>query len=148
MPLVTQIEQDIKTAMLAKDEVRLSVVRFLKSALKYAAIEKKIDMLSDADAQAVIQRQIKQRRESIEQFTTGGRTDLAEREKKEVAVLEAYLPKQMGDAELEALVQAEIKTLGSSTKKDFGRLMKVLTEKTAGQAEARRISEVLGKHLS
>ena len=147
MSLVAKIEQDIKSAMIAKDETKLSVVRFLKSALKYAAIEKKVDAISDADAQAVIQRQIKQRRESIEQFKKGGRTDLADKEMKEAAILESYLPKQMSDAELEALVLAEIKTQGVSSKKDFGRLMKILTEKVAGQAEARRVSEVLGKHL-
>ncbi len=128
MSLVAQIEQDIKSAMLAKDEVRLSVARFLKSALKYAAIEKKVDELSDPDAQAVIQRQIKQRKESIDQFKTAGRSDLAEREMKEAAVLETYLPKQMPDGELEALVQAEIKAQGASSKKDFGRMMKALNE--------------------
>ena len=147
MSLVTQIEQEIKTAMLAKDEIRLSVVRFLKSALKYAAIEKKVEALSDADAQVVIGRQIKQRRESIEQFTKGGRMDLAERELKEVAILESYQPRQMSDAELEAMVQGEVASQGTSSKKDFGRFMKILTEKTAGRAEARRVSELLGKHL-
>ncbi len=147
MPLVTQIEQDIKAAMIARDETRLSVARLLKSAMKYGAIEKKIDMLTDADAQAVIQRQIKQRRESIEQFKTGGRPELVQKETAELEVLLSYLPKQLGDAELEALVQAEIKSAGSATKKDFGRLMKTLTEKTAGQTEPRRISELLGKLL-
>ena len=147
MSLVAKVEGDIKAAMIAKDEIRLSVARFLKSALKYAAIEKKIEALADPDAQAVIQRQIKQRRESIDQFKKAGREDLAEKESKEAAILEAYLPKQMGDVELEAAVLAEIKALGAPSKKDFGRLMKVLTEKLAGQAEARRVSEILGKYL-
>lgn len=147
MSLVTQIEQDIKSAMIARDEIKLSVVRFLKSALKYAAIEKKVEALSDADAQVVIQRQMKQRRESIEQFKNAGRTDLADRESKEAAVLESYLPKQIPDAELEALIAAEVKAQGVVTKKDFGRLMKILTEKTSGKAEARRVSETLGRYL-
>ncbi len=147
MTLVTQIEQEIKSAMLARDEVRLSVVRFLKSALKYAAIEKKVDQLSDPDAQQVIQRQLKQRRESIEQFRQAGRADLAEKETKEAFILESFLPKQLGDAELEALVAEEIKLFGAPTKKDFGRLMKTLTEKLTGQVEARRISDCLGKKL-
>ncbi len=145
--LVAKIEQDIKSAMIAKDEVKLSVTRFLKSALKYAAIEKKVEALSDADAQAVIQKQIKQRKESIDQFTKGGRTDLAEKEMKEAAVLEAYLPKQMSDADLDAMVEAEVKAQGASTKKDFGRMMKALTEKVAGQAPPARISEKLNKIL-
>jgi len=147
MSLAAQIEQDLKNAMIAKDEVKLSVVRLLKSAIKYAAIEKKVPTLSDADVQAVIQRQIKQRRESIEQFVKGGRQDLADKESKEAAVLESYLPKQMADAELEALVQAEIKQQAAASKKDFGRMMKILTEKLSGRAESRRVSEVLGKYL-
>ena len=133
--------------MLARDEIKLSVARFLKSALKYAAIEKKVEALNDADAQAVIQRQIKQRRESIDQFTKAGRTDLADKESKEAAVLELYLPKQMPDAELEAMIQAEVKAQGASSKKDFGRMMKVLSEKLAGQAQAGRVSEILGRFL-
>ena len=147
MSLVVQIEQDIKDALKAGDGVKLSVTRFLKSALKYAAIEKKVDALGDADALAVIQRQIKQRRESIDQFKNAGRTDLADKESKEAAILEAYLPKQMPDAELEALIRSEIKALGGGSKKDFGRLMKILTEKIAGRADGRRISEMLGRHL-
>ena len=147
MSLVTKIEQDIKSAMIARDEVRLSVVRFLKSALKYAASEKKVEAVSDAEAQQVIQRQIKQRRESIDQFTKGGRADLADKESKEALILESYLPQQMADADLEALVQSEIKAQGATSKKEFGKVMKVLTEKLAGQADSRRISEFLGKYL-
>ena len=148
MSLVAKIEQDIKTAMLAKDELKLSVARLLKSAFKYAAIEKKIDVIGDADAQAVISRQIKQRRESADQFQKAGRTDLAGKESQEAAILESYLPKQMSDAELEALIQAELKSQGTNSKKDFGRMMKILTEKLSGRAEARRVSEILGKHLT
>ena len=148
MSLVTKIEEDLKNAMIARDEIKLSVVRLLKSAFKYTAIEKKVAVISDADAQAVIQRQIKQRRESIEQFKNGGRAELADKESKEAAILESYLPQQMPDTELGALVQAEIKTQNAISKKDFGRMMKILTEKLAGRADSRRISEVLGKHLT
>ncbi len=147
MPLLEKIDQDMKQAMLAKDADRLSVIRFLKSALKYAAIEKKMDALSDADAMLVIQKQIKQRRESIEQFRANGRADMAAKEEKEASILEGYLPKQLSDAELQKIVEAESAALGAATKKDFGRLMKHLTEKLAGSADNKRLSAELGKIL-
>ncbi len=147
MSLFAKIEQDLKAAMVSKDADRLSVVRFLKSALKYAAIEKKVDALSDADAQSIIQKQIKQRRESIDQFQKAGRSDLAEQEMKEAKILESYLPAQMSDAELETLVKATALQENATTKKDFGRMMKVLTEKLKGQADSKRVSEHLGKIL-
>ena len=132
---------------MAKDAAKLSTIRLLKSALKYAAIEKKTDSLSDAEIQQVVQKQIKQRRESIEQFTKGGRPELAGREEAEVRVLESYLPKQMPDAELQKFVEDQAKAAGAASTKDFGRMMKLLSEKLSGQAEAKRVSEILGKLL-
>jgi uncharacterized protein YqeY len=148
MSLISKIDQDVKTAMVTRDEVRLSTLRFLKSALKYAAIEKKIPQLADPDIMQVIQKQIKQRRESIDQFSKGGRAELAEKETKELAILESYLPKQIADKELEGIVVAAAKEAGAVSKKDFGRVMKLLQEKLAGQAEARKISEILGRILA
>lgn len=147
MSLSQKIDQDLKQAMMAKEETKVSVLRFLKSALKYSAIEKKAESLSDADIQQVIQKQIKQRRESIDQFTKGGRQDLAEKEQSEVVVLEAYLPRQISDAELEKLVREEVQAQGASSKKDFGRMMKHLNEKLKGSADAKRVSEALNKAL-
>ena len=147
MSLSEKIDQDIKSAMSQQNAVVLSTLRFLKSAFKYAAIEKKIDHLNDADAQQVIQKQIKQRRESIDQFTKANRKDLADKEVVELAILEKYLPKQLGDAELEAIVKQEIAAQGASSKKDLGRMMKHLGQKLSGQAEPRRVSELLGKLL-
>jgi uncharacterized protein len=148
MTLTEKIDQDMKQAMISKDAPRLDTLRFLKSALKYAAIEKKGGALTDADVQQVIQKQIKQRRESIEQFSKGGRQDLADAETAGVRVLEGYLPKQVGDEELARIVADEAKAQGASSKKDFGRMMKHLTEKLQGAADSRRISEALGKILS
>lgn len=148
MSLLQKIDADLKQAMISKNALKLDVLRFLKSAVKYAAIEKKVENLNDAETQAVIQKQIKQRRESIDQFVKGGRADLAEKEKNELAVLEAYMPAQIPDAELEKLVAEEAKTAGAVSKKDFGRMMKLLTEKLAGRTDARRISDCLGKILS
>src|SRR3990167_3566962 len=147
MTIQEKLDQDMKQAMLAKDQQKLDVLRFLKSAVKYAALEKPGAALSDADVMQVIQKQIKQRRESIQQFTQGNRADLAQKEEKELAVLETYLPKQMPDAELTAFIQAQVKEAGASSKKDFGRVMKACTDKLAGRADNKRISEVLGKLL-
>jgi len=148
MSIQQQIDEDIKRAMIAKDPQRLDALRMLKSAVKYLAIEKPGTALSDADVMQVIQKQIKQRRESIAQFTQGGRPELAAKEEKEITVLEAYLPKQISEAELQTAVQAVLKELGASTKKDFGRAMKACSEKLAGGADNKRLSEALGKLLS
>ncbi len=148
MPLSEKINQDLKQAMISKDTARLSTLRFLKSALKYDAIEKKVGFLNDIDVQRIIQKQIKQRRESIEQFSKGGRGELAEQEKKELEILESYLPKQLSDTELEKTVSALAKEAGAVSKKDFGRMMKLCNEKLSGRADAKRISEILGKILA
>ncbi len=147
MSLSQQIDKDLKEAMTSKNETKVSTLRLLKSAVKYAAIEKKAQGLSDAEIVQVIQKQMKQRRESIEQFSKGDRPELADKERKEVEILESYLPKQLSDGELEAHVKACVKEAGAASKKDFGRVMKVLTEKLAGQAEPRRISELVGRIL-
>lgn len=148
MSLYEKLEQDLKAAMVAKDADRLSVVRFLKSALKYSAIEKKVEKLNDADAQQIIQKQVKQRKESIDQFEKGGRSDLAEKEKKELCILESYLPKQLSDTELINFVQKAVVEENAGSKKDFGRMMKLLNESLAGQADSKRISDTLGKFLA
>ena len=147
MNIQEKIDQDIKQSMIAKDADRLGTLRMLKSAVKYVALEKAGGVLVDADVLQVIQKQIKQRKESIQQFVQGGRTDLASKEEKEVLVLEAYLPKQISDAELQTALQSVLKEIGATTKKDFGRAMKACTEKLAGGADNKRISEALGKVL-
>jgi len=147
MSIQEKIDQDIKQSMVAKDAEKLGALRMLKSAIKYAALEKKGAAFSDADAMQVIQKQVKQRQESFKQFADAGRADLASKEEKEIAVLEAYLPKQISEQELQAAVQAVLKELGATTKKDFGRAMKACTEKLAGGADNKRISEALGKVL-
>lgn len=148
MGLNAMVERDLKAAMTSRDAVKLSVLRFLKSALKYYAIERKLQELSDFDTLQVIQKQIKQRRESIDQFVKASREELAAKERKELEILESYLPKQLSDTELEAQIGAYIQAENATSKKDFGRIMKLLNEKLAGQADAKRISEILGKKLA
>ena len=147
MPLTEQLQQEIKAAMLAKDAPRLQALRMLKSALGYVQIEKKVDALSDADVLAVVQREVKKRRDSAEQFTSAGRAELAATETAEIAVLEIFLPKQLPPEELEALVRATIQELGATDKKQMGAVMKAVQAKAAGRADGKSISALVGKLL-
>jgi len=143
-----RLTQEIKSAMLAKDAVRLSALRMLKSAIGYAQIDHKTDNLSEGDFTAVVQREVKKRRDSIEQFENGGRPELAEQERKEIAVLETFLPKPLSPGELDELVRATIKELGAATKKEMGPVIKAVQAKAAGRADGKSISTVVGKLLS
>ena len=147
MPLTEQLQQEIKAAMLAKDAPRLQALRMLKSALGYVQIEKKVDALSDADVLAVVQREVKKRRDSAEQFTTAGRAELAATETSEIAVLEIFLPQQLPPEELEALVRATIQELGATDKKQMGAVMKAVQTKVAGRADGKTISTLVGRLL-
>jgi uncharacterized protein YqeY len=147
MPLADQLQQEIKAAMLAKDAARLNALRMLKSALGYVQIEKKVDTLSDADFIAVVQREVKKRRDSVEQFTNAGRAELAAQETAEISVLEIFLPKQLTSEELEALVRATIQEVGATDKKQMGAVMKAVQVKVAGRADGKTISALVGKLL-
>src|SRR4051812_17518685 len=105
------LSQEIKAAMLAKDADRLSTLRLLKSAVGYAQMERKTETLSPADFVAVVQKEVKKRRDSIEQYEKGGRPELAEKEKKEIPILETFLPTSLSPEELEQLVKATIQEL-------------------------------------
>ena len=147
MSLQERIQQEIKAAMLAKDADKLGTLRLLKSAIGYAQIEKKTDSLPDADVMAIIQREVKKRRDSAEQFTTGGRPELADKELKEIVVLETLLPRQLSAEELEQLVRATIQETGATSKKDMGGVMKSVQAKVAGRADGKTISTLVGRLL-
>jgi uncharacterized protein YqeY len=147
MSLQERLQQEIKAAMLAKDADKLGTLRLLKSALGYAQIEKKVDSLPDADVMAIIQREVKKRRDSAEQFTTGGRPELAEKELKEIIDLETFLPKQLSPEELEQIVRAAIQEAGATSKKDMGVVMKAVQAKVAGRADGKTISGLVGRLL-
>ena len=144
-----RIVEDMKTAMKAKDTVALNVVRGLKSAIKYAAIEKlgAEGDLEEADAIVVIRREIKKRQDSVDQYEKASRQDLADNEKAEIAVLEKYLPAAMSSDELSKLVEAAIAETGATSKKDMGRVMKLVTERAEGRADGKTISTEVGKRL-
>jgi uncharacterized protein YqeY len=142
-----RLVQEIKTAMLAKDAERLSALRMLKSSVGYAQIERKTETLSEPDFIAVVQKEVKKRRDSIEQFEKGGRTELADREKREIVVLETFLPKALSAEELEQLVKATIQEVGATGKKEMGPVIKAVQAKAAGRAEGKTISALVGKLL-
>ncbi|HXT39557.1 MAG TPA: GatB/YqeY domain-containing protein [Candidatus Angelobacter sp.] len=147
MTLLERLAQELKAAMLARDADRLSTLRLLKSAVGYAQIERKTDSLSDPDVIAIIQKEVKKRRDSVEQFEKGGRLELANKEKQEIVVLESFLPKPLSASELEELVRAVIQETGATTKKQMGQVIKAVQSKAAGRAEGKVISELVGKLL-
>ena len=146
--LTDQIAADLKQSMLARDVVRTSTLRMLKSAVEYYKIEKKQESLTDADVTAVIKKQIKQRQDSIEGFEKGGRVDLADKEKAELAILKAYLPEELSQAQLEEIVKATIAELGATTKTDMGKVMKAVQAKAAGRADNRLVSQLVLAQLA
>ncbi len=146
--LKERIDADLKDAMRSKNELTLSVLRMLKSAVKYKEVEPGASALDDAGIQNVITGLIKQRRDSIDQFKSGGRPELAEKEEAEIGVLQNYLPRQLSADELAAEVQAAITEVGAKGPKDMGAVMKNLNPKLQGKAEGRAISEAVKAQLA
>jgi len=147
MTLPERIDADLKDAMRAKEAGKLSVLRGLKSALKYAAIEKANAALDDAAAVQVIRKQVKQRQDSIESFEKGGRPELAAKEKEELEILNAYLPKGLSVEELSALVRETIAEVGATSKAQMGAVMKALQAKVAGRADGKTLSAEVQRQL-
>jgi uncharacterized protein YqeY len=150
MTLQQRVDSDLKEAMRAKDATKLGVLRMLKSALKYAAIAKSgaEAELSDAEAFQVIRKQAKQRQDSIESFEKGGRAELADKEKEELAILNTYLPQGMSPDELAKVVRETIAELGVASKGQMGAVMKALQAKVAGRADGKTLSAEVARQLS
>jgi uncharacterized protein len=144
-----RIDSDLKDAMRAKDAARLGVLRMLKSALKYSAIEKAgaESQLDDAEAAQVIRKQVKQRQDSIEQFEKGGRPELAAKEQEELAILNAYLPQPLAADELAKIVRETIGELGATSRAQMGVVMKALQGKVAGRADGKTLSLEVQRQL-
>ncbi len=142
-----RLSGEIKSAMIAKDSVRLGTLRLLKSAVGYLQIEKKTENLAEADFLAVVQREAKKRKDSIIQYEQGGRPELAAAEKAELAVLETFLPKALSPVELESLVRAAILEAGATSKAQMGLVMKAAQAKAAGRADGRAMSTLVNSLL-
>jgi uncharacterized protein YqeY len=137
----------MKAAMRARDAARLSTIRLLLAAIKQREVDERIE-LDDAAVLGVIEKMIKQRRESIAQFEKASRTDLADAEKAEIKVLSAYQPAQMGDAEVEKLVDSVISETGAASAKDMGKVMAALKPRLAGKADMGKVSSLVKTKLS
>jgi len=150
MTLQQRVDADLKEAMRAKDATKLGVLRMLKSALKYAAIAKSDAEaeLSDAEAAQVIRKQAKQRRDSIESFEKGGRAELADKEKEELAILNSYLPQAMGPDELAKVVRETIAEVGATSKAQMSAVMKALQAKAGSRADGKTLSGEVTRQLS
>jgi uncharacterized protein YqeY len=147
MALKDRLTEDMKTAMRAADKERLATVRLALAAIKQREVDERIT-LDDGQVLAVLEKMIKQRREAISQFATGGRQDLVDKETAEISVLQQYLPAQMSEAELEALIQEAIKTSGAASVKDTGKVMALVKPKAQGRTDmgalSARIKQKLG----
>ena len=146
--LKDRIDADLKDAMRGKDELGTSVLRMQKSAVKYKEVEPGAHALDDTGVMGVIQTLIKQRRDSVEQFRAGGRPELADKEEKEIAKLQSYLPAQMSADELRAEVRAAIAQVGAKGPKDMGAVMKVVLPRVSGKAEGKAVSEAVKAELA
>lgn len=142
-----RLDADLKDAMRAKDEVKLTTIRAIKSAIKYKEVEGEAKVLDDAGILTVLTTQVKQRRDAVAEYQKANRPDLAEKEEKEIAVIQAYLPAQLSAAQLAAEVAKAIAEAGATSAKDLGAVMKLVTPRLKGQAEGRAISEEVKTQL-
>ena len=147
MSLKTKITDDMKAAMRAKDAPRLAAIRLLLSATKQKEVDERIE-LSDTDIVTIIDKMLKQRRESIVQYEKGGRQDLADIEKFEIGVLQTYMPQALADAEVEAEIVAAMQATGAKAMADMGKVMAVLKPKLAGKADMGKVSALVKSKLA
>lgn len=150
MTFQARIDNDIKDAMRARETVKLGVLRMLKSALMNAAIEKAGAgaQLDDAEAAAVIRKEVKKRQDSVESFEKAGRAELAAKEKEEIAILGGYLPQALAADEVAALVREAIAEAGATSRKEMGAVMKIAGAKAAGRVDGRTLSAEVQKLLA
>ncbi len=148
MTFLERIQKDLTAAMKGHDELRLSVLRMVKTALKNKEIEK-IRALDDSEALQVLQTLVKQRKESVEQFTKGGRKDLADKETKEIAIIEGYLPAAPSDAELNAAIEAAMQETGANSPKQMGQVIKAAKARLEGKTvDGKLLSDRVRDRLS
>ncbi|HET7831692.1 MAG TPA: GatB/YqeY domain-containing protein [Gallionella sp.] len=147
MSLKQQISDDMKAAMRAKETARLGAIRLLLAAMKQREVDERIE-LTDADIISIIDKMMKQRRDSISQYEAGGRQDLADIEKFEMSVLSAYMPQQLSEAEVAAAVAEAIAAAGASGPQDMGKVMGIVKPKLAGRADMAKVSALIKAQLT
>lgn len=146
--LKERIDADMKDAMRAKDELKTNLLRMVKSAVKYKEVEPGAQALDDAGVIGVMMTLIKQRKDSAEQYKAGNRNDLAEKEEKEIAIIQSYLPQQLSPAELSAEIARGIAEAGAKGPKDMGAVMKIVSGRLKGKAEGKAISDEVKAQLA
>ena len=144
--LKATIQNDIKAAMRARDKARLEALRLVSSAIKQREVDERRE-LGDEDVLAVLQKMLKQRRDSLDQYRAAGRDDLAEREAYEIGLIEGYLPQPLGDEELAGLIDAAVAESGASSVRDMGRVMGLLKGRIQGRADMGRVSGLVKQRL-
>lgn len=147
MSLIERIDTDLKVAMKSSNKAAVSTLRLVKSSLKYKQIEKGGD-LTDDEVVSVLSSLVKQRRDSIEQYEKGGRDDLASVEKNEIEIIQQYLPAQMSDEDIQAVINAAVEELGASGQKDIGNVMKAVMPRLKGRADGKKVNALVSKRLS
>jgi len=147
MSLKSRILEDVKTAMRAHEREQLATLRLVTAAIKQKEVDERID-LNDEQVLAVLDKMVKQRRESIEQFENAGREDLARKERSELSLIQAYLPEPLSDAELAALIQSTISEVGATGIRDMGPVMNALRGQVQGRADMKAVSQAVKSQLS
>ncbi len=146
-PLKERIVADMKAAMRDKNKERLQTVRLVLAAIKQAEVDTR-EVLDDAAVSAILDKLVKQRRDSIQQYDAAGRTDLADQERAEMAVIQEYLPEQLTDAEIDELISEALATTGASSMKDMGKIMGMIKPKAQGRADMGKISTLIKSRLA
>ena len=147
MNLKDKLIDDMKTAMKSGDKERLGVIRLINAAIKQREVDERI-MLDDTQVLAVLEKALKQRRDSVSQFQAAGRTDLADKETYEIGVVQSYLPAQLSAAEVDAMIAAAIAESGAASPKDMGKVMGLVKPKVAGRTDMGKLSELVKARLN
>ncbi|CAM4302944.1 GatB/YqeY domain-containing protein [Listeria booriae] len=148
MSLLNQLNEDMKQAMRAKEKDKLSVIRMLKAALQNEAIRLGTDDLSPDDEVTILSREMKQRRDSLNEFEKAGREDLVDQLKQEIVIVEGYLPKQLSEEEIAEIVKVTIEEVGATSPADFGKVMTAVMPKVKGKADGNAVNKFVKQYLS
>jgi len=148
MSLVESLNQDMKNAMRERDKEKLSIIRMIKASLQNEAIKLGKEELSEDEELTVLAREVKQTKDSLHEFNKAGRNDLVEKHERDLAIIQAYMPAQLSDEELEQMVIEAIEQVGATTKKDIGKVMGLLIPQTKGKADGSQVNAFVQKHLS
>ncbi|WP_188453617.1 GatB/YqeY domain-containing protein [Virgibacillus oceani] len=148
MSLLEQLNQDMKQAMKNKDKDSLSVIRMVKASLQNESIKLGKDHLSEDEELTILSRELKQRKDSLQEFKSAGRDDLVKKLEIEINILQEYMPQQLTEDELAAIVQSTIQEVNATSKKDMGKVMSAIMPKVKGKADGSKINQLVQKHLS